>query len=57
MISGGSLEGNGMELLLEFQKRLPDQFIGDRLAVVKPQGQQDLEPPERTAHRSLAPRR
>src|SRR5262245_15863525 len=49
------LGGDGSEVLAEFQQRLTDEAIGDGLAIVKPQGQKDLEPPERTAHRWPAP--
>ena len=49
--------GNRPESPPEFQKGLSDKFIRYRLTIVKPQGQQDLEPPERTAHKWPAPRR
>jgi hypothetical protein len=51
------LRGHRIVLLSEFQERLADQFIRDRPAVVKPQGQQDLELSERIAHRWQAPQR
>jgi hypothetical protein len=48
---------NRTELISEFKKRVRNELLGNRLTVIKPQGQEDFEPPECSAHISPDPRR
>ncbi len=49
------LSGDGPEALFELDQRVREQVVGNRRAVMEPQGRQRLETPERFAHKWLDP--
>ena len=45
---------NSAEVLSQFEQRLTNQLLGHRLAVIKPQRQEEFESSERSAHKWAA---
>jgi hypothetical protein len=42
---------NGAKLLFELKQGVRDHFIRDRLAIIEPQGQENLEAAQGSAHK------